>query len=101
MSTPKPVREFLQDPNADLDYTISWEPWLSSGETIDTHDVFLDEANSSDALLEIHDVAGTETAVTFWLKSATDEGSYIVTHRVVTSAGRTDDRSIKVDCGQR
>jgi len=84
--------QFNKDPDARLDYTVDWSPWLGTGETITSSDVVItptgdmtSDADSADA-----------TSVTVWLLGGNVGETYTVTTRVTTNLGRTDDRSFRV-----
>jgi hypothetical protein len=97
---------FLKDPNAILDYKFDWKAltngtgdtdWLASGETITTKTVAVDTGltKDSDALSD------TNTSVTVWLSGGTAGQRYNVACKIVTSASRTDERTISVEVMQR
>ena len=82
---------FTKDPDAVLDYSVDWSQWLAS-----------DQIASSEWLLEggalIEKVTDSHTAAktTVWLRGGQAGTTYLVTNRIVTVDGRTDDRSISV-----
>ncbi len=82
---------FTKDPDAVLDYSVDWSAWLAG-----------DQISSSEWLLEngaaIEKVSDTftQTKATVWLRGGQVGRSYVVTNRIGTSGGRTDDRSITV-----
>jgi hypothetical protein len=97
---------FLKDPNAVLDYKFDWKAltngtgdtdWLASGETLTTKTVMVDAGltKDSDALSD------TNTSVTVWLSGGTAGQRYNVACKIVTSANRTDERTISVEVMQR
>ena len=97
---------FLKDPDAVLDYKFDWaaltngngnSDWLASGETISTKTVTVDSGitRDSDALTD------TNTSVTIWLSSGTDDVDYEVACKIVTSASRTDERTITIKVRER
>ncbi len=87
---------FTKDPDAVLDYSVDWSAWLGA-----------DEIASSEWLLEqgalIEKVTDTATATktTVWLRGGQQGTTYLVTNRIVTSGGRTDDRTISVKVEDR
>lgn len=78
---------FTKDPSAVLDYAFDWSDWLATGETISSHTVTADTGLTKDSSTE---AAGV---VTYWLSGGTAGTNYKVVCRIVTSAGRTDERS--------
>lgn len=80
---------FTKDPDATLDYTVDWEPFLA-GDLIDTAlwiipTGVVSEAESSDS-----------TTATVWLSGGTLGAAYDVICRITTVGGRIDDRTIRV-----
>ena len=97
---------FLKDPNAVLDYKFDWKAltnengdtdWLDSDETISSKTVTVDDGitKDSDALSD------TNTSVTVWLSAGTAGVDYEVACKIVTSASRTDERTIKIQVRER
>lgn len=78
---------FLKDPSAVLDYEFDWSEWLGS-DTISSHTV------TAGSGITVASSSATSTAVTAWLSGGTAGTSYVVTNRIVTTGGRTDERSI-------
>lgn len=83
---------FAKDPSAVLDYKFDWSSWLATGETISSHTITADTGITVDS----SSLTDTNTSVTVWLSGGTAETSYTVTCQVVTSASRTDERSITI-----
>lgn len=88
-----------KDPAAVLDYAFNWstedKPWLADGETISTRTVTVPTGltKDSDSI-----VAGT---VVVWLSGGTAGVTYRVECKIVTSASRTDERSMTIVCQER
>jgi hypothetical protein len=98
--------EWLKDPDAVLDYKFDWQAltngtgtsdWLASGETIASHTI------DADAGITVDSSAQTDanTSVTVWLSGGTVGSDYRVRCEVVTSASRTDERTMKIKCRER
>ncbi len=83
------MKTFEKDPDAVKDYTIKWAKWLNT-DTISTSTWIADSGITVDS-----DTNDTDSA-TAWLSSGTEGNTYTVTNRIVTAAGRTEDRSIKI-----
>lgn len=90
-----------KDPNAVLDYKFDWKAltngsgasnWLASGETISSRTVTVDSGLTKDS----DSLTDTNTSVTVWLSGGTPGKKYKVACRIVTSAGRTDERTLVV-----
>jgi hypothetical protein len=77
----------LKDPDAILDYGFNWTSWLATGETITTSTWVLETG-----LTEVSTVSSLGITSIFLSGGVAGE-DYIITNRIVTSAGRTDDRS--------
>lgn len=85
-----PSPRYLKDANAVLDWEFDWSDWLDAGETISSHTMTVGTGLVKDSS------ANSTTAVTVWLSGGTSGTTYTVTCRVVTSASRTDERSIAI-----
>jgi hypothetical protein len=86
---------FVKDPAAVLDYQWDWSSWLATGETISSHTV------TAPTGLTLDSDTATTTAVTAWLSGGTAGTDYSVVCQIVTSASRTDERSIVIAVQQR
>lgn len=87
---------WIHDPNAVLDYVVDWTDWLDDGETIASHDI---EVETGDVVLDSDSVVGAKTVA--WVSGGTTGTSATVRHRVTTSAGRVDDRTITLSVRER
>jgi len=87
--------KYLKDPDAVLDYMFDWTDWLASGETIISHTITAETGIVVDS--------STESAgkVTVWLSGGTAGENYKVACLIVTSAGRTDERTIWIKVVER
>lgn len=88
------INSFLKDPNAVLDYQIDWSKWLSD-DTISTSTWIVPDGITKDSDLS------TTTLATIWLSGGTAGEKYPVVNRIVTSDGRTEDRTIWIICIDR
>lgn len=80
---------FVKDPNATLDYQIDWSAWLGTDTiTASTWIVPTGITKTNDTF--------TSTTATIWLAGGTVGSQYVVTNRITTGGGRTEDRSITV-----
>ncbi len=100
------VRTFEKDPNATLIYTFDWanngpndasqddDGWLQSA-TISTSTFILpsDLTNVTDT--------NTTTTASIKISGGRNGKNYIVTNRIVTDGGETEDRSIEIKVRQR
>ena len=90
---------YTKDPDAVLDYAFDWndssDPWLASGETISSHTITADTGITVDSDSESSGV------VTVWLSGGTAGQDYDVACKIVTSASRTDERTITIKCRNR
>lgn len=86
---------YIKDPQAVLDYAFNWTAWLAAGETITSHTITADPGITVNSHTES---GGTVTA---WLAGGAVGTVYCITCEIVTSGGRTDDRSIEVSVEQR
>ena len=85
---------FTKDPNAVLDYSIDWTRWLA-GDQIAASEWIVASGPTKRA------DSKTATSATVWLSGGTAGQSYIVTNRITTAAGRTEDRSFTIRVEER
>ncbi len=90
-------RSFTKDSDAVLDYKWDWSSWLESGETISTKTVTADSGITVDS----SSITDSSASVTAWLSGGTAGQSYAVACKIVTSNGRTDERTIRVSVVNR
>lgn len=83
---------FIHDPDAHLDYSWDWSDWLEAGETIVTKTIMAGDDFTAGTPTE------TGGVVTVFLDAT---ASCQVTCRITTSAGRADDRSIRLTVAER
>ena len=90
-------QSFTKDPDAVLDYAFDWtvKDWLQGGEVITSHVVTVGTGLVKDSDAE------SDGVVTVWLSGGTAGESYIVACKIVTDLGRTDERSIEINCNER
>jgi len=97
---------FTKDPAAVLDYKFDWKAstngngasdWLAASEIISSKTVTVDAGltKDSDALSD------SNTSVTIWLSGGNNGTDYNVACKIVTSLGRTDERTITIQCRDR
>ena len=87
-----------KDPQAVLDYSVDWTPWLAEGETIDAS-TWTVPAGVTQEASPAPSVAGGKTTV--WLSGGTAGKAYTVTNHITTSQGRQDDRSFRLEVRDR
>lgn len=83
------MSSYLKDPDALLDYTVDWSAWLGV-DTISTS-TWVVPAGITEA-----SASNNATAATIWLSGGTSGEDYEVVNRIVTAAGRTEDRTLKI-----
>ena len=81
---------YTKDPEAVLDYAFDWSSWLADGETITTPTVTAETGLTLDSSSESGGV------VTAWVSGGTAGNNYSLECKIVTSAGRTDERRISL-----
>lgn len=84
----------LMDGDAVLDWKFDWTTWLSTDETITSHEVTVDgiTLDSTDA---------DTTSVTAWLSGGVANTRAQATCHIVTNMGREDDRTIYIQIVER
>lgn len=94
-------QSFVKDPDAVLDYKFDWanttnggaeSDWLASGETIVTRTI----TASTGITVDSSSITDSNTSVTVWLSGGTVGATYDIACLVVTSASRTDERTVSV-----
>ena len=88
-------QSFTKDPNADLDYTIDWAAWLAT-DTISTSTWSVAEGD-----VTLHDAAVVGALTQVWATGGTAGTLARLTNRIVTTAGRTDDRTLTLILQER
>lgn len=86
---------FIKDPDAELDWQFNLADWLEAGETISSASFTADDG------LTISSTGHDDTVATIWVSGGTAGNVYRVTCHFVTSAARTDDRSINIRVMER
>lgn len=90
MSIPPNSNKKTKDPNAVLDYAISWVNWLGASETISSSTWVIDSGITKDS------DSSDSTTATVWLSGGEVGATYTVTNRIVTNQNRTNDRSLLI-----
>jgi len=101
-----PQSEWVKDPDAVLDYKYDWKAltngtgtsdWLGALATISAPTI------DADAGITVASSAWSDanTSVTVWLSSGAAGTEYKVRCEIVTSASRTDERTMKVKVEER
>ena len=82
---------YYKDPDAIKDYGWDWGTNFLGSDTIAASSWFTDSAD-----LTIVTDANDTTTTTVWLSGGVTGAIYLVTNRITTAGGRTDDRSFRV-----
>lgn len=80
-----------QDASAKLDWGIDWSEWMDDGDSISVSDW---TASSDDLTLSSDSVSGDTTIV--WVEGGSAGNWYTLTNSIVTSEGREDERTIRL-----
>ena len=83
----------VKDPQAILDYSFDWGTNYLGTDTIASSTWSVSPSGPD---ITTHPNSHTDTIATVWMGGGTEGQSYILTNEIVTTAGRTDDRSITV-----
>jgi hypothetical protein len=89
------MASFVKDPAAVLDYRVDWSDWLETGDTIESS-----MWTVSPGLTQTF-VTFDGTSATVWLAGGSAGSDYQLTNRIVTTDGRTDERTFRVQVRQR
>ena len=85
----------VKDPDSIIDYGVDWSAWLALDETILTSVWLVPAGLTSDS------EAFTTTATAIFLSGGDVGTTYTLTNRIVTSEGRTEDRSMFIECVEK
>jgi len=80
---------FVKDPDATLDYKADWTLWLD-GDVIATSQWLVPTGLTEEA------TSNDDNTATVWLSGGILNTKYEVINRIVTNAGRTDDRTFTI-----
>lgn len=86
---------FVADPEALLEYSVDWTPWLADSETISSYTVTV----PAGITLASHSQA--DGVVTAWITGGTVDTRYRVECKITTNQGRTDERSFTLAVKER
>lgn len=85
------------DPQAKLDYTWDWTDWLGDDTiTSSTVTAKVEEARDPTDVVTIDDVWPSPKTITAWISGGVHGTPCAVTCRITTTAGRIDDRTIRL-----
>lgn len=86
---------YTKDPAAVLDYEVDWSTWLGD-DTIATSTWTV-----TDGDVTLGGEASTTTTAKVWVSAGTLGSRSKVTNQIVTTAGRTDERTITINVRDR
>lgn len=86
---------FIKDPESVLDFQCDWSDWMAAGDSIST------SSWAAEAGITVDSDSNTAATATVWLSGGTAGNSYNATNTIVTSQGRTDERTIVVKVRER
>lgn len=87
------IAEFEKAPASKLDFSMNWTPWLTAGDAISTATW---TAATGITISSSPTPSLSANVATLWLEGGTAGVNYTVTCAVVTTGGRTDERSIQI-----
>lgn len=91
------MRSFKKDPNAELDYTFDWAPWLTPiSDTIASVSWILNDGTVIVGGIALESQANTATTATAVISGGVVDTTELLTCRITTTGGRIDDRSIEL-----
>jgi len=91
------MKTFVKDPDATLDYSFDWGPWLVTDVIASSTWSINNSGLSIVGASEDYD----DTTTTVFLTGGADGEKYEVTNRITTAASRTDERTILIRVRQR
>ena len=87
---------FSKSPLAKLDYTVDWEDWLATGETISSATWTIPSG-----LTDEENESNTTTSATAWVSGGSVGTEYQLVCKIVTSEAREDARTIRITVESR
>lgn len=81
----------IKDPQAILRHSMNWADWLQQGESIQGLPAVV---SSVPAELVVDQIAQADGLVSWRVAGGTADANYVVTARINTNQGRTDERSV-------
>lgn len=94
MTSQSVVATYQHDPDATLDYVLAWGTWLGT-------DTIVSVAWTVPTGLTLESSSATTTTATAWISGGTADEDYVVGCRITTTAGRVDERSIRLKVRER
>jgi len=91
-----PIKTWLKDPNAVLDFTVGWGNWLGPNDSISATPTV-----TADSGITVDSSTYSGDTVTIWLSGGTDGTTYNVAVKIVTAGGRTDERTFAIRVASR
>ena len=89
---------WIKDPDAILDYTFNWSPWLNTGDSIQSGS-FIITGQDSDLVQSGTDIK--DRAAVVLLSGGTVGNIYSITSRIITVDGLKDDRTKTITISER
>lgn len=89
------LQTFRKDPDSVLDYGFDWSSWLATGETISTSTWTVPSGITKDSDEK------DNTSTTIWLSGGTAGTTYALANKIVTSVGRTTERTMDIIVTER
>lgn len=86
------IASYIKDPGAKLDYSIDWSEWLPTGDAIDTATWTADGITVAASPAPSH----ASGIATVWIEGGTEGTDATAACRVTTTAGRIDERTIRI-----
>lgn len=90
----KPIAQWEKDPDSTMDYGVDWSEVFPS-------DAIATTVTTVPVGLTLVSQSNTATVHTFRLSGGTVNQSYLVTSRVTTASGQTDERTVEIIVVQR
>jgi hypothetical protein len=91
MSLTQSLTQKTQGPNDRLDYVVNWVEELGV-DTISTSTFTVDSPGG----LGISSPSNTTTTATIWINGGALDTEYVVTNRIVTAGGRTEEKKFRM-----
>lgn len=84
-----------KDPDSFLDYGLDWSDWMPEGDYIISNTWFSDDTQSN-LILSDFDYVVESHFTKCWIRGGELNNVYIITNRIETFGGRTNDQSMSL-----
>lgn len=85
----------IKDPDSIVPYDVQWHKWLITGDTIVSSEWLIPDGITDES------ESNTDTMALVWLSGGELGQQYLITNRITTAQGMTEDQSIRISLEQK